>query len=116
MGNWTRSKRMLLIAAGGGLLLFLYVVYEQPGQMRTSTASMIIVTEKQHSSDYRTSWVMAYDPNSPNRQMFKIVVKDPIIWNLIEKDREYFASYFKKGNEDYHFHQLQYSKDNDALR
>ena len=57
-----------------------------------------MVIEKGYSSDNKEYWIKAYDPNNQNKEeAFKIVIQEEIVWNLIEKDKEYFSLYSKKG-------------------
>lgn len=64
-----------------------------------STASTLMVIEKGYSSDNKEHWIEAYDPNNQNKdEAFKIVIQEKMVWNLIEKDKEYFAMYSKKGD------------------
>ncbi|ULL14756.1 hypothetical protein DVH26_10020 [Paenibacillus sp. H1-7] len=60
---------------------------------------------------------MAYNPyDSEKKNVIKIVVEEPVVWNLIEKDREYFSSYSKKGEEPWVLEQIAFPSDEKALR
>jgi len=60
---------------------------------------------------------MAYNPStSKEKDVIKIIVKDPMVWNLIEKDKEYFSSYSKKGENPWVLGQISYPGDGKALR
>ena len=66
---------------------------------RVSTASTLMVIEKGQSNNNKEYWIKAYDPfNQNTEEAFKIMVEEKMIWNLIEEDNEYFASYSKKGD------------------
>lgn len=74
----------------------------------TSTASSLIVVEKGNSKDYKEYWINAYDPNNQTKdETFKIVVKEEMVWNLIEDNKEYFASYSKKGKKPWFLEQIE---------
>ncbi|WNQ11947.1 hypothetical protein MJA45_02490 [Paenibacillus aurantius] len=110
----TRPRKGLLLAAIlAALGLWMVFKNDRP---YTSVGSFIKIIDKAHSTDGRESWVMAYDPNSPTPVPFKIVIDNPMVWNLLEKDREYIASYLKKGEGDYHIEQVGLRQDNDTLR
>ena len=64
-----------------------------------STASSLIVIEKGQSNNNKEYWIKVYDPNNPNKEeTFKIMIKEKMVWNLIEEDKEYFAMYSNKGD------------------
>lgn len=74
----------------------------------SSTTSSIIVVEKSHAEDYSKQWITAYDPNNQTvNEAFVIMVKELMVWNLIEIDREYFTSYSKSGDEDFELEQIE---------
>lgn len=74
-----------------------------------STASTLMVIEKGYSSDNKEHWIKAYDPNNQNKEKaFKIVIQEKMVWNLIEKDKEYFAMYSKKGDNPSVLEDIQY--------
>ena len=79
------------------IIFMLLAILTSCGGASTSTTSMLIVIEKGHSSDYKEYWIEAYDPNNQTRdEAFKVVVKEEMVWNLIEENKEYFSSYSKK--------------------
>lgn len=64
-----------------------------------STASSLMVIEKGQSNNNKEYWIKVYDPNnSKKEETFKIMIKEKMVWNLIEKDKEYFAMYSNKGD------------------
>ncbi|WP_432355728.1 hypothetical protein [Sporosarcina sp. A2] len=74
-----------------------------------SIASSLMVIEKGYSSDNNEHCIMAYDPNNHNKEEpFKIVIQEKMVWNLIEKDIEYFARYSKNGDSPSVLEDIQY--------
>ena len=74
-----------------------------------STTSTLMVIEKGYSSNNKEHWIKAYDPNNQNKEeAFKIVIQEKMVWNLIEKDKEYFAMYSKKGDNPSILEDIQY--------
>ncbi|MFS0574944.1 hypothetical protein AB1K83_04875 [Sporosarcina sp. 179-K 3D1 HS] len=64
-----------------------------------STASSLIVIEKGQSNNNKEYWIKVYNPNNLNKEeTFKIMIKEKMVWNLIEEDKEYFAMYSNKGD------------------
>jgi hypothetical protein len=89
----------------------------QQGGPYTSITSSIVVIEKDYSEDYKVSWVIAYDPNNSARDnAIKIVVDEPMVWNLIEKETEYFVSYDKNGDNTWVLQQIEQLGDDRTLR
>lgn len=83
----------------------------------TSTASLLNVVKKEHSEDYKEAWIIAFDPNYEEEpEEIKIIVKDPMVWNLIEVNKTYFTSYSKEGDNHWELEQINHLDDNDALR
>lgn len=77
----------------------------------TSTTSMLIVIEKGHSNDYKEYWIEAYDPNNQTKdEAFKVVVKEEMVWNLIEENKEYSSSYSKEGDKTWILEQIQHTE------
>lgn len=57
-----------------------------------------VVNEKGHTKDYDEYWIKAYDPNDQTKaEAFKIMIKEEMVWELIEEKKKYFSSYQKKG-------------------
>ena len=63
-----------------------------------STASTLMVIEKGQSNNNKEYWIKAYDPNNPDKEAFKIMIEEKMVWKLIEEDKEYFALYSEKGD------------------
>jgi len=65
-----------------------------------STASSFVVTEKGQSNNNKEYWIKGYNPSMPNKEeTFKIMVKEKMIWNLIEEEEEYFIMYSDNENK-----------------
>ncbi len=85
--------------------------------LKQSTGSQIHVIEKGYSDDYKESWIMAYDPkNSTKDKAIKIIVEEPMVWNLIEVDKTYVASYSKDGDTTWILEQIEHVRDEKSLR
>lgn len=64
-----------------------------------SIATSLIVIEKGQSNNNKEYWIKVYESNNPNeKETFKIMIKERMVWNLIEEDEEYFARYSNKGD------------------
>jgi len=71
---------------------------------------MLIVLEKGHSSDYEEYWLKVYDPNKQTKEeAFKIIVREEMVWNLIEENSEYFTSYAKEGDDPWILNQIEHT-------
>ncbi|MBP0726970.1 hypothetical protein J5Y03_17570 [Bacillus sp. RG28] len=83
----------------------------------TSTSSYLYVVKKGHSKDYKEVWIIAFNPNNKKEQeKIKIMVKEPMVWNLIEVNKTYFTSYSKEGDNPWKLDQINYPGDNDTMR
>lgn len=88
----------------------------------TISGSVIIVIEKGYSDDYSEMWILAYDPynshTSTREHPIKITTEIPSIWNLIEVDREYSASYYNtlEDPETWHLNRIAHFHEEDNLR
>ena len=92
-----------------GLFLMLFTLMLASCGGEASIASTLMVIEKGYSSDNKEHWIKAYDPNNQNKEeAFKIVIQEKMVWNLIEKDNEYFAMYSKKGDNPSVLENIQY--------
>jgi hypothetical protein len=83
-------------------MIFLLLVGCSPADPATytSTSSDIKVIEKAHSEDNQEYWIIVYDPNNQTEsQKFKIIIRNEMVWNLLEENRIYASSYSKKNNE-----------------
>ncbi|WP_339314473.1 hypothetical protein [Paenibacillus sp. FSL R10-2734] len=55
-----------------------------------TTSYLIIINKGITGKEY---WITATDPFAKSKQQFKITINDENIWNLIEENHEYLASY-----------------------
>ena len=82
-----------------------------------STASYLQIVEKGYSDDYKEAWIIAFDPNNKNEnENIKIIVDEPMVWNLIEAEKTYFASYSKELDTPWKLIQIEHLDDDDTLR
>ena len=83
----------------------------------TSTTSYLQIVEKGYSDDYKEAWIIAFDPNNKNEnENIKIIVDEPMVWNLIEADKTYFASYSKELDTPWKLIQIEHLNDDNTLR
>lgn len=94
-----RSKKNILAFIIVSLII-LTVVFLNPFSV-VSTTSDITILKKGHSKDNKEVWILAFNPNAPKeiQEKIKILVKEPMVWNLIEEDKTYFVTYSNKGND-----------------
>lgn len=96
------------------LLLFLLTL---SACSHTSTTSYLQIVEKGYSDDYKEAWIIAFDPNNQTKnESIKIIVAEPMVWNLIEVDKTYFASYSKESGTQWQLEQIEHENDNNTLR
>ena len=99
------------------LIFISLLVISACGGPFTSTTSYLNVVKKGHSKDYKEAWIIAFDPNNNKEQKkIKIMVKEPMVWNLIEVNKTYFTSYSKEGDNPWVLEQINYIDDKDSLR
>ncbi|WP_191557200.1 hypothetical protein [Metabacillus idriensis] len=101
-----------------GLLSIIFLLFIAAcGDPFSSTSSNLHVVKKAHSKDYNKAWIEAIDPNSQTEQKeIKIMVNEPMVWNLIEINKTYFTSYSKEGNNPWILEQIEHLGDTDTLR
>ena len=98
------------------IIIFLLIVTACGGPF-SSTSSDLYVVKKAHSKDYEKAWIIAFDPNSDSgKKEIKIMVKEPMVWNLIEINKTYFTSYSKEGDNPWILEQIEHLGDNDTIR
>ncbi|SMQ80915.1 hypothetical protein SAMN05444673_4037 [Bacillus sp. OV166] len=98
------------------IIIFLLIVTACGGPF-SSTSSDLYVVKKAHSKDYKKAWIIAFDPNSDSgKKEIKIMVKEPMVWNLIEINKTYFTSYSKEGDNPWILEQIEHLGDNDTIR
>jgi hypothetical protein len=99
------------------LIIFLILIVTACGGPFSSTSSDLYVVKKAHSKDYKKAWIIAFDPNSDSgKKEIKIMVKEPMVWNLIEINKTYFTSYSKEGDNPWILEQIEHLGDNDTIR
>lgn len=85
----------------------------------SSTTAVVTVLEKSHSEDNGEAYVIVLPPNMPKEYReeakTKIVVKEPMVWNLIVKDEEYFIHYSSKPSGVNVLTHIEYLDDNNAI-
>ncbi|QHE51749.1 hypothetical protein [Pontibacillus sp. HMF3514] len=106
-------KRMLSILV---VSICLLVMSACTGASITSTASDLHVVNKGYSEDYKHAWIIAYDLYSEKQVKKKIMVENPMVWNLIEKEKTYSTSYSKEGNKPWKLDQIEHIGDKETLR
>ncbi|MGE7939934.1 hypothetical protein [Bacillus paramycoides] len=95
-----RSKKIifliLIITVTGSVFILKYFISS------TSTAAIVTVLEKGYSMDNGEAWIAIIPPNTPtedqNEYKVTVKVKEPMVWNLIEKDQKYLVNYKERNN------------------
>ncbi|MDO3411237.1 hypothetical protein QWJ34_15840 [Saccharibacillus sp. CPCC 101409] len=86
------------------------------GKAISSSTMFIRVTQKDHSEDYKTKWIVGYNSSAEDVQEVQIEVDDDNLWNLIETNEEYFVTYEGYENGRYVIEQINHPGDEDPLR
>ena len=98
-------------------LVFLLFLITLSACSHTSTTSDLQIVEKGYSDDYKEACIIAFDPNNQTKnESIKIIVVEPMVWNLIELDKTYFASYSKESDTHWKLEQIEHENDNNTLR
>lgn len=110
-----RSKKIILAFIIVSIIII--AVFFNPFSA-VSTTSDITILEKGHSKDNKEAWIIAFNPNAPkeHQEKIKILVKEPMVWNLIEENKTYFVTYSKKRNDLRVLNHIENIGDNKALR
>lgn len=99
------------------IILFLLVITACARPPSTSTTSYLHVVEKGYSKDYKEAWIIAFNPyNETKQENVKIMVAEPMVWNLIEVNKTYFTDYSKEGDKPWILDQIGQLDDDDTLR
>jgi hypothetical protein len=99
------------------LIIITLLLITACGGPYSSTTSDLYVVEKGYSKDYKEAWIIAFDPNDKTKQeKIKIMIEEPMVWNLIEINKPYFTSYSKKGDNPWILEQIKNIGDEDTLR
>lgn len=94
-----KSKRVLLSAITISVVfLIVFLVYNSFSSVLTAT--YFTVTEKGYSNDNNEAWVKGFNPSAPvgYQEEIKVIVREPMVMNLIQKDKTYFVRYKIKRN------------------
>lgn len=98
------------------LLLLIAAGCSNDDSLISSEATHIKVLEKKHSEDYTEMWIVASYANDPNNpETIDIFIEEPMLWNLIEENREYFALIIMEDGKST-LGQMSYPGDTNALR
>ena len=94
-----KSKRILLSAITISVA-FLIIIFIYNSFSSVLTVTDFTVTEKGHSNDNHEAWIKGFNPNSPvgQQEEIKVIVREPMVMNLIQKDKTYFVNYTIKRN------------------
>lgn len=93
------------------LFIFILLTLTSCGKTQLSISSMIFVTDKGHSEDYKEYWITAYDPKKEGKaDPFKVYVEEIMVWNLIEENKEYFSTYAKEEKSPWLLEQIEFIK------
>jgi len=95
-----RSKKIisliLIIVVIGSVFILNYYI------LSSSTTGFVTVLEKGYSMDNEEAWIIVVPPNTPteyqNEYKVTIKVKEPMVWNLIEKNQTYYLNYKERNN------------------
>lgn len=99
---------MLLIAAGCS---------NDDSKKIDHTSTHIKILEKQHSEDYEEMWVVAsYENELEEFENIDIYIEEPMVWNLIEINREYFVNIIAEEGEKATLGQISYPGDKNSVR
>ena len=94
-----KSKRISLSAITISLaFLIVFLIYNSFSSVLTVTD--FTVTEKGYSNDNNEAWIKGFNPNTPvgHQEEIKVIVREPMVMNLIQKDKTYFVRYTIKRN------------------
>lgn len=98
------------------LLLLIAAGCSNDDSLISSEATHIKVLEKKHSEDYEQMWIVASYANDPNNpETIEIFIEEPMLWNLIEENREYFVLIITEDGKST-LGQMSYPGDENALR
>ncbi|MEH7094480.1 hypothetical protein [Neobacillus vireti] len=96
--------------------IFLLIVTACGGPYLSKTSELYIL-KKAHSEDDQKAWIIAFDPNSiTGKKKTTIMVKEAMVWNLIEVNKTYLITYSKKGDNPWVLEQIENRGDDDTIR
>lgn len=91
--KWILSAITISVA-----FLTVFLIYNSFTSVLTVTD--FTVTEKGYSNDNNEAWIKGFNPNDPvgHQKEVKVIVWEPMVMNLIQKDKTYFVRYTIKRN------------------
>jgi len=116
MRNKNKNKKKLVISLITVLVFSIgcLVMINQNNKV-TTTAMFIKVLKKEFSEDYKDQWIIAHNSSDNRVHEIKIKIKDKMVWNLIEEEREYFIVYEGTEKTGYKLSQIGYINDKKKL-
>lgn len=93
-----KSNRILLSAITISVaFLIVFLIYNS---LSVLTVTDFTVTEKRYSNDNNEAWIKGFNPNAPvgHQEEIKVIVREPMVMNLIQKDKTYYVRYTIKRN------------------
>ena len=94
-----KDKRILLSVITISItFLIVFLIYNSISSVTTVTD--FTITEKGYSNDNNEAWIKGFNPNAPveHQEEIKVIVREPMVMNLIQKDKTYFVNYSIKRN------------------
>jgi hypothetical protein len=98
------------------LLIVLILVGTSCEEKNSTTSSELYIVKKEYLDDQKKAWIVALDPNNKTKQEFRIMVKEPMVWNLIEVKKTYFATISKSSDKPWILTHIKHHGHEDALR
>ncbi|MGY0693737.1 hypothetical protein ACW2QC_13265 [Virgibacillus sp. FSP13] len=94
-----RNKKALFSLSAFMIIVIAVILIYLISSASTTTA-VITVLEKGYSKDNQEAFIITAPPNSSDKiYEIKILVKEPMVWNLIEKGKVYTIDYDSKQND-----------------
>ncbi|MGP4109208.1 hypothetical protein [Virgibacillus sp. L01] len=91
-----RNKKILFPLLSIVIIVIAVILIYSFSSVSTTTAA-ITVLEKGYSEENKEAFIITAPPNSSNELYeIKILVKEPMVWNLIEKEKIYTVNYVSK--------------------
>ena len=97
MFNYSRKKWVFWLVIFFLIVGFLFYLYFEEGKSYKNSAMIFEIEKKEHHIEpgkYMKMWVVGFNANdsSPNKERYKIMIKDSRIYNLLEEGNEYFVN------------------------
>ncbi|WP_106498307.1 hypothetical protein [Lentibacillus sp. Marseille-P4043] len=94
-----RNKKALFSLSAFVIIVIAVILIYILSSASTTTA-VITVLEKGYSKDTQEAFIITAPPNSSDEiYEIKILVKEPMVWNLIEKGKVYTIDYDSRQND-----------------